>query len=112
MLADRRSDVGTARGFLTRNTGEPGRLVRVRVQPRAPRSEIVGWRGVGTLSVRVAAPPVEGQANAAVVALLAGALGVRPSAVTVERGARGRDKLVRVAGLTPAEVRRRIGGTA
>ena len=84
----------------------------MRVQPRAPRSEIVGWRADGTLSVRVAAPPVEGQANAAVVALLAGALGVRPSAVTVERGARGRDKLVRVAGLTPAEVRRRIGGTA
>ena len=43
------------------------RLLRVRVQPRAPRSEIVGWRTDGTLSVRVAAPPVEGQANAALV---------------------------------------------
>lgn len=84
----------------------------MRVQPRAPRSEIVGWRADGTLSVRVAAPPVEGQANAALAALLAGALALRPSAVTVERGTRGRDKLVRVAGLTPAEVRRRIGGTA
>jgi hypothetical protein len=84
----------------------------VRVQPRAPRSEIVGWRADGTLSVRVAAPPVEGQANAALAALLAGALALRLSAVTVERGARGRDKLVRVAGLTPAEVRHRIGGTA
>jgi len=84
----------------------------VRVQPRAPRSEIVGWRADGALSVRVAAPPVEGQANAALTALLAGALALRPSAVTVERGARGRDKLVRVAGLTPAEIRRRIGGTA
>ena len=104
--------VGTARRFLTRDTSEPGRLLRVRVQPRAPRSEIVGWRGDGTLSVRVAAPPVEGQANAAVAALLAGALGVRPAAVSVERGTRGRDKLVRVVGLTPAEIRRRIGGTA
>jgi uncharacterized protein (TIGR00251 family) len=84
----------------------------VRVQPRAPRSEIVGWRADGALSVRVAAPPVEGRANAALVALLAGALGVRPSAVAVELGARGRDKLVKVEGLTPAEVRRRIGGTA
>jgi uncharacterized protein (TIGR00251 family) len=82
----------------------------VRVQPRAPRSEIVGWRADGTLSVRVAAPPVEGQANAALVALLAGALDLRPSAVTVERGTRGRDKLVRVAGLTPAEIRQRIRG--
>lgn len=87
-------------------------LLRVRVQPRAPRSEIVGWRADGALSVRVAAPPVEGQANAALAALLAGVLDVRPSAVTVEHGARGRDKLVRITGLTPAEVRQRIGGTA
>jgi len=87
-------------------------LLRVRVQPRAPRSEIVGWRADGALSVRVAAPPVEGQANAALAALLAGALDVRPSAVRVEHGARGRDKLVRITGLTPAEVRQRIGGIA
>ena len=87
-------------------------LLRVRVQPRAPRSEIVGWRTDGTLSVRVAAPPVEGRANAALAALLAGALDLRPSAVTVVRGAHGRDKLVRVVGLTAAEVRQRIGAPA
>lgn len=88
-----------------------GRLLRVRVQPRASRSEIVGWRADGVLSVRVAAPPVEGRANAAVAALLAGALDLRPSAVTVERGARGRDKLVRVEGVTLEEIRRRITGS-
>jgi uncharacterized protein len=88
-----------------------GRLLRVRVQPRASRSEIVGWRADGTLSVRVAAPPVEGRANAAVAALLAGALDLRPSAITVERGARGRDKLVRVEGVTVEEIRRRITGS-
>ena len=87
-----------------------GRLLRVRVQPRAPRSEIVGWRADGALSVRVAAPPVEGQANAAVTALLARALDVRASAVTVEHGARGRDKLVRVEGFTTQEIRRRLKG--
>jgi uncharacterized protein len=87
-------------------------LLRVRVQPRASRSRIVGWRADGALSVRVAAPPVEGRANAEVSALLAEALRVRPSAITVEHGARGRDKLVRIIGLTPAEVRQRIGGTA
>jgi uncharacterized protein (TIGR00251 family) len=85
-------------------------LLRVRVQPRAPRSEIVGWRADGTLGVRVAAPPVEGAANAAVAALLADALGLRASAVTIAHGARGRDKLVRVNGLTPAEIRRRLDG--
>jgi uncharacterized protein (TIGR00251 family) len=85
-------------------------LLRVRVQPRAGRSEIVGWRADGALGLRVAAPPVEGAANAAVAALLAGALGVPRSAVTIEHGARGRDKLVRVNGLTPADIRRRLGG--
>jgi uncharacterized protein (TIGR00251 family) len=86
------------------------RLLRVCVQPRAPRSEILGWRADGILAVRVAAPPVDGQANVAVAALLAEALSLRVSAITIEQGARGRDKLVRVAGLTPAEIRRRIGG--
>ena len=89
-----------------------GDLLRVRVQPRASRSEIVGWRADGALSVRVAAPPVEGRANEALAELLADALDVRRTAVTIELGSRGRDKLVRVSGLTPAEVRWRLGGTA
>ena len=86
------------------------RLLRVRVQPRAARSEIVGWRANGTLSVRVAAPPVEGQANAALTTLLSRALRVPPSTVTVVQGTRGRDKLVRVVGCTPDQIRRRLEG--
>lgn len=84
------------------------RLLRVRVQPRAARSEIVGFREDGTLGVRVAAPPVDGAANAAVEALLAAALGVRASAVSVAHGATGRAKLVRVVGMTTDEARRRL----
>ena len=87
-----------------------GGLLRVRVQPRASRSEIVGWRADGALSVRVSAPPVEGAANTAVGALLAAALGVRTSAVSVVHGERGRDKMVRVDGLTLAEMKRRLDG--
>lgn len=89
-------------------TPPEGGLLRVRVQPRAARTEIVGWRADGTLSVRVSAPPVEGAANTAVGALLAVALGVRTSAVTVVHGERGRDKTVRVAGLTLDEMKRRL----
>ena len=89
-------------------TPREGGLLRVRVQPRASRTEIVGWRADGTLSVRVSAPPVEGAANTAIGVLLAGVLGVRPSAVTVEHGERGRDKTVRVAGLTLVEMKRRL----
>lgn len=85
-------------------------LLRVRVQPRASRAEIGGWRPDGALGVRVTAAPVGGRANAAVGELLAAVLGVRASAVEIVRGATARDKYVRVAGLTIDDVIRRLGG--
>jgi uncharacterized protein len=94
---------------MTRSTtASDGSVLRLRVQPRAARSAIVGWRVDGTLALRVTAPPVEGAANAAVCAVLADALGVPMTAVVLARGARGRDKLVRVAGLTLDEVKARL----
>lgn len=81
--------------------------MKIRVQLRASRDAIVGWRGEA-LGVRVTAPPVDGRANAAVGALLAAALGVRPAAVKIVRGQTGRDKVVSVAGLSLAEVRARL----
>ena len=81
----------------------------MRVQPRAARDAIVGWRE-GVLRVSVTAPPLDGRANDAVSALLARALGVRPSAVAVVAGARGRDKLVRIEGWTADQVRARLEG--
>jgi uncharacterized protein (TIGR00251 family) len=88
-------------------TARPEALVPVRVQPRAAREEIVGWRD-DALRVRVTAPPVEGEANAAVRRLVARALGVAPSTVALVRGERSRDKLVRVTGLSLADVRARL----
>lgn len=81
--------------------------MRLRVQPRASCDEIVGWQD-GALRLRVTAPPVEGAANRAVEALVARALGVAPSRVSVVRGARGREKLVRITGLTGADLRARF----
>lgn len=86
-------------------------MLRLRVQPRASRDAITGWRD-DVLAVRVTAPPVEGAANAALAALLAAALRVPRAAVTLLRGERGRDKLVRIAGLTQAEARARLGKAA
>ena len=80
----------------------------VRVQPRAARDAVLGWRDA-VLRVAVTAPPVEGEANHALVRLLARALGVAPSAVSVVRGERGRDKIVRVEGVTGAQIRSRLG---
>ncbi|MBI2159960.1 MAG: DUF167 domain-containing protein [Candidatus Rokubacteria bacterium] len=82
-------------------------MLRLRVQPRASRDEIVGWQA-GVLRLRVTAPPVEGEANRAVAALLARVLGVAPSRIHVVRGARGREKLVEIVGLGGDHVRSRL----
>ena len=67
----------------------------IRVTPRAAANRVGGERG-GALLVRVTAPPVEGEANDAVVELLAQALGVPRSAIRVEHGAAARTKRVSV----------------
>ena len=85
-------------------TAQGGVTLRLRVQPRASRDQVAGVRD-GALVVRVTAPPVDGSANEAVVKLLARRLQRPPSAITLLRGAAGRDKTVHVAGLDPATVR-------
>jgi uncharacterized protein (TIGR00251 family) len=83
---------------------EPGAAVlEILVQPRASRTKVVGEHQ-GRLKLALAAPPVEGEANQALVELLARLLGVRKADVTIERGEAGRRKTVRVAGLTAAQV--------
>jgi uncharacterized protein (TIGR00251 family) len=70
-------------------------LLAVRVQPNASVSEVAGEHGE-ELKVRLAAPPVDGKANAALVTFLARALGVPKGAVSVVRGQAGRSKTVKV----------------
>ena len=79
----------------SKRTETSGELVEVRVQPRARRNEVVEQAGAG-LRVRVTAAPADGEANRAVIALLAEAFGVAPSRVTLVRGATSRDKLFRI----------------
>ena len=58
------------------------------------------------MRVAVTAPPVDGEANAAVIEALAQAFGVRRAAVTIVRGERGRRKTVRIEGATAAALQR------
>jgi uncharacterized protein len=78
--------------------------IKVRVIPRARRDEIGGQRG-DRLLIRVKAPPVDGAANAALCRLVARRVGVPARRVSVVRGQASRDKLVRVEGITEAELR-------
>lgn len=79
-------------------------LIPVRVQPRASRDAIVGVHD-GALKVALRAPPVEGEANAALVAFLAKKLGVAKREVSIVQGATGRQKLVAVRGITAEAAR-------
>lgn len=74
-------------------------LLWVHVVPGAARSEVVGTHG-DALKVRVAAPPVDGKANAALEAHLAERLDVARSSVEVVGGHTARRKRVRIAGAT------------
>ena len=77
--------------------------LQVYVQPRASRSEIVGAHG-DSIKVRIAAPPVEGEANAELERFLARLFGVARSQVRVMAGAGARTKSVAVEGISLAAV--------
>jgi uncharacterized protein (TIGR00251 family) len=79
----------------------------VHVQPRARTSDIVGTYGVA-VRVRLAALPVDGKANWALVTLLATALGTPASDIRIVAGHLGRDKTVAVAGVAPEVARARL----
>jgi hypothetical protein len=79
----------------------------VRLQPRASRDAVTGERE-GALIVRVTAPPVEGEANAALARVLGQALGVAPSAVRILSGQTSRHKRVQALGVSAAEARERL----
>jgi uncharacterized protein len=84
----------------------------VRLTPRGGRDAIEGFiedaTGRPVLKARVAAPPVEGEANAALVRVIAKALALPRSAVRIASGETARLKVLEIDGLDEAEVRRRI----
>jgi uncharacterized protein YggU (UPF0235/DUF167 family) len=88
----------------------PSSLLSVRLTPRAARERLAAGPDGGYVA-HVTAPPVDGAANDALRRLVAKAAGVAPSRVTVVRGQRSRQKVVRVDGLAEADLRARIGAS-
>lgn len=84
-----------------------GVRIRLHVQPRASRTEAAGLHG-DALKVRLAAPPVDGAANDALVRWIADELDVPRSAVALTAGLSSRAKTVEVTGADVADVRRRL----
>jgi hypothetical protein len=81
----------------------------VLVQPRASRTKVVGEHD-GRLKVALAAPPVDGEANAALIEFVSDALGCRKSDVTLLDGATGRRKRLAVSGVAEAAARALLPG--
>jgi len=88
--------------------GQRGAALTIRVTPRARKTEFAGILEDGTVRVRVAAPPVEGKANDALLAFLSGVLGVRKNRIEIVAGKRGLDKIVSVLDMSSEEVENRI----
>lgn len=80
---------------------------KVRVQPRASKNQVAGLFE-DALRVRLTAPPVDGEANEACRAFLADLLSVSKSQVEILSGLTGRNKIVKIKGVSVAEVQKRL----
>jgi uncharacterized protein len=89
--------------------GPEGAVLELLVQPRASRTRVVGEHD-GRLKIQLAAPPVDGEANAALLAFLAAACKVKRGDVVLLAGETGRRKRVRIAGLPAADAAARLLG--
>lgn len=85
-----------------------GFRLAVRAQPRSSREAIVGVHD-GALKIAITAPPVDGEANAALIAFLARTLGVSKKQVRLQRGDASKTKLFEIDGVSEADARRSLG---
>jgi len=86
-----------------------GATFQVKVQPRARKNAIIGEVS-DALKLALTAPPVEGRANDACIAFLAELLNVPRASVTIAAGLSSRNKVIRVAGMTAAQVAGKLRG--
>jgi uncharacterized protein len=84
-----------------------GATFAVRVQPRAARTAITGMMGE-VVKLSLSAPPIDGRANVAVVEFFSDFFSVSRSAVQVVTGERSRNKVIRIAGRTAAELQQML----
>ena len=89
-------------------SAQSGAAIAVKVTPRARQDRIAGIMEDGTLKISLKAKPVEGAANAALVAFLADKLGLPKSQIDIVAGHTGAKKLISIVGLSPEAVEARL----
>jgi len=85
-------------------------IISVRLYPNATKNEVVGFSDE-VWQVRVAAPPVKGEANKEVISFLSKVLGVSKSSVSIARGHTNRNKLIAIDMLTREEIMKRLSAS-
>ncbi len=88
--------------------GKLGSAITVRISPKSSRNEISEILADGTVKIRLTAPPVEGQANKALIKFLANILNVAPTNIEIISGQKTRDKLVMIIGLNAEALQERL----
>jgi uncharacterized protein (TIGR00251 family) len=92
------------------HNGKKGAALTIRVTPRSRKTEFGGVMEDGTIRVRIAAPPVEGKANTALVKFLAKVLGVRKNRIDIVAGEKGLDKIISILDMSAEDAEQRIQG--
>jgi hypothetical protein len=88
--------------------GKSGSALAVRITPRASRNEIHEILDDGTVKIRITAPPVDGQANKAIIDFLSDVLNVPKSKLEIVAGQTGKDKIIAVEGMNSKEVQTKV----
>jgi uncharacterized protein len=88
--------------------GKSGAAISVHLVPRSSRNEIVEIMETGSVKIKLTAPPVDGQANKALIDFLADALDVPPSQIEIISGQTSKNKIVTVLSLDAETLNQRI----
>jgi uncharacterized protein (TIGR00251 family) len=78
-------------------------LINIRLTPRSSKNEVIGF-GDGTYRIKVKAPPLDGRANKALIALLSGILRLPKKNIRIKSGDKAREKIVQIQGMSKSEV--------
>jgi len=84
-----------------------GVFIRVRLQPRSSKNAVEGVQE-NSLKIKLTAPPVEGEANRALIEFLSDILGIRKTALSIDSGTKSREKRVKVEGLGVKDIAQRL----
>lgn len=87
---------------------QTGVRLEVKVQPRSSRNQVIGEQN-GALKIKLTAPPVDGEANAALVEFLAAHLKIPRKDITLIKGDTSRQKIIEISGFSAAQLLSRLG---